>query len=128
MILALALCLSAAAMLAWLTFSLAIYALPVAAGALFGWLAYSSGSGLLGASVVALVSGAFVYAVGHVAIERSRSPAVRLGILILYITPAALAGYGVVHGLAGSLVPNATLQTVFSMFGSAVVAASAWAR
>lgn len=128
MILALALCLLAAAMLAWLTFSLAIYALPVAAGALFGWLAYSSGSGRFGTGVVALFGGALVYAVGNVAIERSRSPAARLGVLALYIAPAAVAGYGIVYGVAEKLVPNAAWQTVFAIVGGAVDAASAWAR
>ena len=128
MILALALCLSAATVLAWLIFSLAIYALPVLAGLAAGSLAYGSGSGTPGAAVVALAVAALIYALGQVAIERSRSPSVRLSILAVYVVPAAAAGYGIVHGVAASLVPSPAWQFVFAIVGGVVVGASAWAR
>ena len=128
MILAFALCLSATAALAWLIFSLAVYALPAVVGGLLGWLAYSSGSGLVGAGLVALVVGALAYAVGQIASERARSPALRWGILCLYAAPAAVAGFFIVDGLAASVVPQPAWRIVFAIAGGCVVAASAWAR
>ena len=128
MIFALTLCLAAATLLGWLTLTLAIYALPVLVGTLLGWVAHGSGAGLIGAAFDALAGGALVYAVGHVAIERSRSPALRLGILAVYVTPAAIAGFAVVHGLAEHVVPSSVWQSAFATFGGVVVAASAWAR
>ena len=128
MILALALCLSAAAVLAWLIFALAVYALPVAAGGLAAALAYSSGAGLPGAAIVGLVSGAFVFAAGQLALEHSRSPVARSVILALYTVPAAVAGFAIVESIAARFVPSSGWQIVFAGIGSVVVAASAWAR
>lgn len=128
MILALALCVSAATVLAWLIFSLAVYALPVAAGAVAAALAHASGSGLLGAAFVGLICGAVVFAVGQLAIERSRSPVARAMVLALYVAPAALVGFAIVHGIAARLVPSSAWQIVFASLGGIVVAASAWTR
>lgn len=128
MILAFALCLSAAAVLAWLIFALAVYALPVAAGGVAATLAYGSGAGLPGAAVVGLFSGAIVFAAGQLAIERSRSPVTRSLILALYTIPAAVAGFAIIQSIAARLVPSSAWQILFASLGGIVVAASAWAR
>jgi len=128
MILALVLCLSAATVLAWLIFALAVYALPVAAGGLAATLAYGSGAGVPGAAIAGLVSGAIVFAAGQLAIERSRSPITRSVILALYTAPAAVVGFAIVQSIAGRLVPSSSWQTAFASLGGIVVAASAWAR
>lgn len=128
MILALALCLSAAAVLAWLIFALAVYALPVAAGGVAATLAYGSGAGLPGAAIVGLVSGSIVFAAGQLAIERSRSLVTRSLILALYTIPAAIAGFAIVQSIAARLVPSSGWQIAFASLGGIVVAASAWAR
>lgn len=128
MILALALCLSAAAVLAWLIFALAVYALPVAAGGVAATLAYGSGAGLPGAAIVGLVSGAIVFAAGQVAIERSRSTASRSMIIAFYTLPAAVAGFAIVQSIAAKLVPNSAWQIAFASLGGLAVAATAWAR
>lgn len=105
------------ALLAWLLFTFAVYALPLMIGVTAGLAAYHSGSGLFGAAVVGLVVAAMVVAFGELAFAKLRSPIARTLLALAYAGPAAVAGYHAVHGIAKLSVPSPTWLIAFSIAG-----------
>ena len=77
----------------WLLFTLAVYALPFFAGVTAALAAYHSGSGVIGAIIVAVLAGAATLAIGQIAFATVRSPLLRAAIGILYAVPGTIAGY-----------------------------------
>jgi hypothetical protein len=77
----------------WLLFTLAVYALPFFAGVTAALAAYHSGSGVIGAIIVAVLAGATTLAIGQIAFATVRSPLLRAAIGLLYAVPATIAGY-----------------------------------
>src|SRR5471032_3185823 len=75
----------------WLLFTLAVYALPFFAGVTAGLAAFHSGSGVIGAVIVAMVAGAVTLVVGQIAFAAVRSVPVRAAIALLFAAPAAIA-------------------------------------
>ena len=128
MIIAILLTSGALAMLAWIIFNLAVYALPFFAGISAASLAYAHGSGVIGAGVLGLVAGALVLAVGRTALSTMRSPATRVLTLGLYTVPAAIAGFAVTRHIAAWTMPSEDWRTVFALVGGMATAAVACAR
>ncbi|WP_428393448.1 hypothetical protein [Lichenicoccus sp.] len=118
----------ALAMLAWIVFNLAVYALPFFAGVSAASLAYAHGSGLVGAGLVGFAAGALVLALGRTTIAAVRSPTVRILILGVYAAPAAIAGFAVTKHIIAWTTPSEVWQTVFALAGGAVTAAVAYVR
>ncbi len=128
MILATLLAGAAITVLAVLIFNLAVFALPFFAGVTTASLPYSSGAGLLGAAIIGLLAGAFLFAIGNTVVEGSRSPLLRLAFSITFAGPAALAGYAITgHVLAWS-VPGGTWRTLLALLGALVTGVVAWSR
>jgi hypothetical protein len=114
--------------LCWLLFALAVYALPFFAGVTAGLAAYNSGSGVIGAVLVALLAGALTLVVGQIAFAIVRSPLIRVAIALLFAVPAAIAGYHATLGLAQIGVPSERWREAFAMIGAVIVGGTAWAR
>ena len=76
----------------WLLFTLAVYALPFFAGVIAAVAAYHSGSGVIGAIMVAVLVGAATLAIGQIAFATVRSSLLRAAIGLLYTVPATIAG------------------------------------
>jgi hypothetical protein len=112
----------------WLLFSLAVQALPVFIAFAAGLAAYRSGSGEIGAFLVALIAGALTLASGQIAVGAFRSPLIRSAIALVFAVPAAMAGYHAALGLAQLGVPAELWQQAFALFGAVAVGATAWAR
>ena len=128
MIIAFLLTSAALAMLAWIIFNLAVYALPFFAGISAASLAYAHGSGVVGAGVVGLAAGAVVLALGRTTFAAVRSPTARILILAAYAAPAAIAGFAVTRHIIGGTTPSEGWQTAFALVGGAVTAAVACVR
>jgi len=94
------------AYLCWLVFVLAIYALPFFAGASAGLATYHSGSG-----PIAVIS-----------------PLIRAAIGLLFVVPAAVAGYHAALGLAHIGISADGWRETVAVAGAIIVAATAWAR
>ena len=114
--------------LCWLLFTLAVYALPFFAGVTAGLAAYHSGSGPLGAIIVAVSAGAVILVIGQIAFATVRSPLVRAAIALLFAVPAAVAGYHATLGLAHIGVPSQGWRETFAVLGAIIVGGTAWAR
>lgn len=110
-----------------LLFRLATYALPVFAAVAAGLYASNSGAGLLGAITLALVAGVMVLALGQFTFQARALP-VRIVVAALFVIPAAVAGYTVVHGLSGFGVASETWRLIFGIFGAAMAGSTALAR
>jgi hypothetical protein len=115
--------------LAWLLFSLYVYALPTIVGGIAGYAAYHSGAGGLGAVIVGFFIGVLTLVGGWTAIRTSRSPVIRIAVMLLFVVPAGWAGYSVTLDFARWLeVPSTVWQQVYALFGAFMVGGTALAR
>jgi hypothetical protein len=112
----------------WLLFTLAVYALPFFAGLTAGLAAFHSGSGVIGAIIVAALAGGATLVVGQIAFAAVRSPLIRAAIALLFAVPAAVAGYHATLGLAHIGVPSEGWREAFATVGAIMVGGTAWAR
>ena len=116
------------AYLCWLVFSLAIYALPLFAGASAGLATYHSGSGPIAAIIVGAIAGSITLIAGQIAFTTLCSPLIRAAIGLLFVVPAAIAGYHAALGLAHIGISAEGWRQVMAVMGAIAVAATAWAR
>ena len=128
MIIAILLTSGALAMLAWIVFNLAVYALPFFAGISAASLAYAHGSGLVGAGVVGLAAGALVLALGRTTLTTVSTPTMRILIIVAYAAPAAIAGFAVTRHIISWATPSETWRMMFAVAGGVVTAAIACVR
>lgn len=112
----------------WLLFTLAVYALPFFAGLTVGFAAYHTGSGVIGAIIVAVLAGAAVLAIGQIAFRAARTRFARAAIGLLFAIPAAVAGYHATLGLAHIGIPSEGWRQVFAVAGGVLVGGAAWTR
>ena len=118
----------ALAYLCWLLFALAVNALPFSAGIAVGLAAYDSNSGLFAAIVLGAVVGSVVLVLGRVAFAWLRSPITRGALALLFIAPAAVAGYHAARGLACLFAPADAWRDAIAIAGATAVALTAGVR
>lgn len=128
MIIAIILMIASIGFLCWLLFTLAVYALPLFVGVLAGQWALSTGAGIAGALVVGFLAAVAAFVIAQVLLVTVRSPLARGAIALLFVAPAAVAGFSAVHGLAKMGVPSEIWRDVFGVIGAVLVGASAWVR
>ena len=116
------------AYLCWLLFALAVYALPLFAGVTAGLATYHSGSGPIGAIIVGLIASSVTLVLGQIAFTTLRSPLIRAVIALLFVVPAAVAGYHAALGLAHNGIPADGWRETVAVAGAIIVAATAWER
>jgi len=115
--------------LCWGLFDLMAYALPAIVGIAAGVAAYHTGAGVFGGIAVAFATGALTLAAGQVAVETSRSVAIRRTVALLFAIPAGWLGYGIALNLAQlGGASSAIWQQVLALSGAVVVGTTAWMR
>ncbi|MCD1635476.1 hypothetical protein K7H91_17045 [Martelella mediterranea] len=119
---------TAIAVLCWLLFTLAIYALPALGGVAAGMWAYETGAGLPGSVLVGLVGAGLVFGLAQFLILFARPMWVKLAVALAFVAPAAIAGFYATHGIVKHLMPSETWQTVFSVIGAVAVGITAFVR
>lgn len=119
---------TAIAVLCWLLFTLAIYALPALGGVAAGMWAYQAGAGLPGSVLVGLVGAGLVVGLAQFLILFARPIWVKLTVALAFVAPAAVAGFHATHGILQHLMPSETWQTVFSVIGAVAVGITAFVR
>ena len=112
----------------WLLFNLAVFALPFFAGLTIGIWAFHSGAGVLGGIAVGVVAGGITFGLGQLALAFVPWTWLRLLIILLYVAPAAVAGYSATHGIAQMAMPSPTWQTIFAVIGAIAVSVTAFVR
>lgn len=112
----------------WLLFTVAVFAMPFFTGVSAGVLAYHSGAGWLGAAVVGLAGAALTLGIVQFLLIIVRPLWMRMLIAIVFVAPAALAGYHATHGILKHAMPSEGWQIFFSIMGAIAVAATAFMR
>ena len=111
-----------------LAYRLATYALPFMLGLAAARFAYDSGSGLIGAGIVGCVAGVASFGLLRLLFVRLRMPILRGLVAVIFVIPAAVAGYQLVNGVTRDAVPSEIWRQIFCGMGGLVVGLSAWAR
>lgn len=112
----------------WLLFTLAVFALPFFAGVTAGTWAYHTGAGWLGAILIGIVGAGLTLGIGQILLIMVRPLWARLAIALVFVAPAAIAGYHATHGIVKHTMPSETWQIVFSIVGAIAVGATAFLR
>jgi len=120
--------LTAIAFSCWLLFALAVFALPLFVALTVGFWAFHAGAGALGAIIVGLIAGGGFYALGQIALAFVTSTGPRLAIILLFVAPAAVAGYNATLGIAQMAMPSAVWQIAFSLIGAVATGVTALLR
>jgi hypothetical protein len=113
--------------LARVFFDLCVYALPTAAGIYALLAAYYTGAGVLGSLLIGLSTGGLTLSAGQIAFARARSPALRIGVRLLYALPAFLVGYQTSLDLSNHAASEIWRQ-VFAIVGAIFVGYTAFIR
>ena len=127
-ILAILASLAAIGLLCWLLFTLAVFALPAFAGFTAGAWANGTGAGILGAILVGMVAAAGTFAIGQLLITFARPMWLKLGVAVIFVAPAAVAGFHATHGIVKHLMPSDAWQITFSVIGAIAVGITAFVR
>lgn len=115
-------------MLCVLAYTLATYALPFMLALAAARFAYETGAGFIGTGLVGLVAGAVSFGVLSLLFAAARAPILRIAIALIFAAPAAVAGYALVHGVAGDLVPSPIWRAIFSVIAALATGLSALAK
>ncbi len=115
-------------MLCVLAYTLATYALPFMLAVAAARFAYETGAGFIGAGLAGLAAGGLALGVLSLLFAVTRAPVLRITIALTFAAPAAVAGYALVHGVAGELVPSPIWRPIFSMIGALATSLSALAK
>jgi hypothetical protein len=116
------------AVFCWLLYGAAIFALPLFLGLTIFFHATQTGAGTLGAIVLGFGTGVLVLAVARTLFTLPRSPFLRIGIALIFVIPAAVAGYFTTFGLFGLAAVSADWRQAFAILSAMAVGATAWLR
>ncbi|MFB2533230.1 hypothetical protein ACEYYA_13775 [Paracoccus sp. p3-h83] len=116
------------AVLCVMAYKLAVYALPFMLGLTAAQFAYQTGSGVVGAGLVGLVSAGVAFGILALLFETLRTPILRLIVALIFAAPAAVAGYALVYGVTKEAVPSEIWRQIFCLVGGGFVGVSALMR
>lgn len=119
---------AAIAAMCWLLFNLAVFALPFLVGLHTGMWAYGTGAGWLGAILVGGFAAGLTLAIGQALIMLVRPLWARFVIALIFMVPAALAGFYVTLGITRAMMPSETWQMIFAVISAGAVGVSAFLR
>ena len=111
-----------------LLFLLAVHALPVLAGATTALFAYDTGAGAIGAVLVGMIVGMVTLVGGQIAVAAVHSSLIRAAIALLFVVPAAIAGYNATRGLLHISVLAEGWRDALALIGAIIVGTAAWTR
>lgn len=115
-------------MLCVLAYTLATYALPFMFALAAARFAYETGAGFNGAGLIGVAAGVVSFGVLSLLFAAAKVLILRITIALIFAAPAAVAGYALVHGVAGEFVPSPIWRAIFSAIGGIVTGLSAFAK
>jgi hypothetical protein len=83
---------------------------------------------VIGAIFIGALAGIATLAAGQLAFAATRSLFVRAAIALLFVAPAAIAGYHATLGLARIGIPSEAWSHAFAIIGAILVGGTAWGR
>jgi hypothetical protein len=111
-----------------LAYRLATFALPFMLTLEVARFAYATGAGWIGAAIVGFFAGVAAFGILAFLFATLRAPVLRLAVAVIFATPAAVAGYALVHGVTREAVPSEIWRQIFCIAGGIFVGCSALAR
>jgi succinate dehydrogenase/fumarate reductase cytochrome b subunit len=93
-----------------------------------GLATFHRGSGPIAAIIVGAIASSITLIVGQIAFTTLRSPLIRAVIALLFVVPAAVAGYHAALGLAHVGIPADGWRQAVAVAGAIIVAVTAWER
>ncbi|MGV7217486.1 hypothetical protein [Bradyrhizobium sp. UFLA05-112] len=110
----------------WLTFALAVYALPFFVAVSAAVMALDRGGGIAGALIVGIISAALTLVISQLAHSMARLIFLRGMIGAVFAVPAGIAGYHVTLALSQIAVPWPFWRETFACVGAIFIAWRAW--
>lgn len=111
-----------------LLYSAAVYALPVGLGIWAGYQLMQWGAGVVAAIIGGFVVGGIVFGIGHTVLASSRSGPLRLAVVVAFVVPAVLAGYGAALDLSTMGLTSGFWQHTFAVLGGLAIGGTTLAR
>ncbi|WP_430244302.1 hypothetical protein [Neorhizobium sp. DAR64861/K0K2] len=108
--------------------TLATYAVPFLFAVTMTRLAFATGAGYVGAGIVGLFAGVAAYGFLAYLFATLRSSSLRLAIALMFATPAAIAGYALLHGITREAIPSEIWRQIICGVGGISVGLSALAK
>jgi hypothetical protein len=112
----------------WLLYALAVDTLAFFAALSIAFAAFNAGAGIVGAVVLALITGVAVLSLLRIGVALTRSWPLRLAITLIYAVPAGVAGYQLSGAFAGLGGASGAWRDAMAFLGALAVAAAARAR
>ncbi|MCP3380058.1 MULTISPECIES: hypothetical protein [unclassified Bradyrhizobium] len=109
----------------WLTFALAVYALPFFIAVSAAAMALERGAGMTGALIVVIISAASMLAIGQFAHSMARPTILRGMIGGVFAIPAGISGYHVMLALSQIGVSSPFWREAFACVGAIFIARKA---
>gem|GEM_PF-314326 len=120
------LCIAVIGFFLWLACILAVFATPLFTGFFVGGWASQAGANLPEAIIVGSIGAALMLCVGRFLLILVRPTWARLSIMAIFVMPAVIAGYHVIHGIVKHIIPSASLQIAFSIMAATVIGVTAF--
>jgi hypothetical protein len=120
--------LAAIIVLCWLLFALAVFALPFFTGVTVGLWAHGTGAGILGGIVVGAIAAAATFGLFQLLFLFVRPAWLKLVVVLVFVTPAVVAGYNATLGVVKVTMPSDTWQIIFATVGAIAVGVTAFIR
>lgn len=115
-------------LLCWLLFTLAVFALPFFVGVTVGLWLHETGTGIFPAFLLGAFAAGVTFGVGQFLLSVLRSTWSRLLVALVFVAPAALAGFYATYGIGKHTMPSETWRFVFSIIGAIAVGIAAFVR
>lgn len=120
------LCIAVIGSFLWLACTLAVFTTPLFSGFFVGGWASRAGASLPEAIIVGLFCAALMLCAGRFLVILVRPTWARLSIMAIFVMPAVIAGYHVMHGIVKHITPSASLQIAFSIMAARVIGVTAF--
>lgn len=118
----------AVALIAWLVYNFAVYALPALVAIFAARALHTAGLEWTLAVPGGALAGIATFAIGQVSLAFVKSTWARLLIIAAFVTPAAIAGYYAAFGLSEMVSPSPATRTVLGVIGAIVIGVTAFVR
>lgn len=111
-----------------LLYSAAVYALPVGLGICAGYQLLQWGVGSVAAIIGGFVIGGIVFGIGYTVLASSRPGPLRVAVVVAFVVPAMLAGYGAALDLSAMGLASGFWQHAVAVMGGLAVGGTTLAR
>ena len=116
------------ALVGWLVFNMATYALPVMVAVFAARALHAEGLQWLLAVPAGCIAGIATFAVGQLSLAFLRPTWAKLLVIAVFVAPSAFTGYYAAYGLSNMLTHEPITRSIIGGVGAVVIAITAFVR